>query len=156
MQCSLSPGVRRPRFLNRGRPWAALISAFRDSVLVTSRTRAVLPRRGLRVELLGLAKTRQFLSNSRALSTSPCSVVGWGESNIIFPWSAPFRAFLNANILVASSIFVRQAYWLHSWYHSLNSRFPIGRLWILTITSCWVSGGMNWALKASLKSAHVP
>ena len=105
---------------------------------------------------VGPAKVRQFLSNSLAFSTNPAKVVGIGDSCRILLWSAVLRAKRNAYILVASSILALLAYLLHCWYHSLNSRFFCGVLCTLFIASICISGGMNWALKASLKACHIP
>ena len=128
MQCCRSPGVRHPRhFGGVVRPRVALTSA---SSLMTSRTLGLLLRQkldGCRPCPPGFAKVRQLLLISLAFSTSPARVVGCGDTNMSLLCISGFRFFRKANIFDWSSMWDRRANWLHSWYHSLKSLFPMTR-----------------------------
>jgi len=147
MWCFLSSGVNFPHFL--GFPWKALISMFSLS------SNALRPRHpGL--DLRGPANMCQFLSRSLVAFTNVVMVSGCGDIWTIFWWSDWFKFFLNAYIWVCSSTLAHLACMLQSWYHSLNSLFPMGRLWIFWIDSTWVWGGMNCSLNLVLNYAQVP
>jgi len=147
MRCFLSSGVNFPRFL--GFPWKALISGLGLS------SNALMPgRQG--PDLGGPANMHQFLSRSLAACTSVAMVLGCGDIWMIFWWSDWFKFFLNTYIRVCLSTLARLACMLQSWYHSLNSLFPIGRLWIFWMDSTCVWGGMNCSLNLALNSAQVP
>ena len=157
MQCCHSPGVRRPqRFGGVVRPLVALTSA---SLLMTSRTLGLLLRRKLddhRPCPPGFAKVRQLLLISLAFSTSPARVFGCRDTNMSLLCISGFRFLQKANIFDWSSMRDRRANWLHSWYHSLKSLFPMARECTCLMASAWVSGGMNCSLKLALNCTHVP
>ena len=128
MQCCRSPGVRCPQhFGGFVCPRVALTSA---SLLMTSRTLGLLLRQKLddhRPCPPGFAKVRQLLSISLAFSTSPARVVGCRDTNMSLLCISGFRFFQKANIFDWSSIRDHRVNWLHSWYHSLKSLFPMTR-----------------------------
>ena len=157
MRCCRSPGVRRPwRFGGVVRPLVALTSA---SSLMTSRTLGLLLRRklnGHRPYPPGFPKVRQSLSISLAFSTSPARVVGCRDTRRSLLCISGFRFLRKANIFDWSSMQDRRANWLHSWYHSLKSQFPMARACTCLMALAWVSGGMNCSLKSALNYTHVP
>ena len=150
MRCCRSPGVRRlRRFGGVVRPLVALTSA---SSLMTSRTLGLLLRQKLNRHPCppGFPKVCQSLSISLAFSTSPARVVGCGDTNRSLLCISGFRFLRKANIFDWSSMWDFRANWLHSWYHSLNSLFPMARVCTCLMASAWVSGGMNCSLKSAL------
>jgi len=117
MQYFLSSGVNFPCFL--GFPWNTLISVFGLS------SNALMPgRHGL--DLGGPANMCQFLFRSLVAFTNIVMVSGCRDIWMIFWWSNWFKFFLKAYIWVCSSTLACLACILQSWYHSLNSLFPIG------------------------------
>ena len=64
-------------------------------------------------------------SRSLALSTRSASVAGCSDRAMSFCWSAKLMYFLKAYILVLLSTPDCRAWWLQSWYQSLNSQLPI-------------------------------
>ena len=156
MQCCRSPGVRRPRrFGGVVHPLVALTSA---SSLMTSRTLGLLLRRKLNHRPCppGFPKVRQSLSISLAFSTSPARVVGCRDTRRSLLCISGFKFLRKANIFDWSSMRDRLANWLHSWYHSLKSLFPMARACTCLMASAWVSGRMNCSLKSALNCTHVP
>ena len=138
MRCSLSSEESLPWPRPRPLPCPKLVRCGVVLALISGSSSEVSWRRMLVNRfnaLVGLAKARQFLSNSQAFSTNPANVVGIGDSCRILLWSAGVRAWRKAYILVASSIFAHLANLLHSWYHLLNSRFFCGRLCTFLIAS---------------------
>ncbi len=95
-------------------------------------------------------------SNSLAFSARPSSVVGCGDTPIIFWCNAWGSAFLKANILVSLFAPEQEAYVDHSWYHSLKGRPPIFDVYMALVASNLVYCGIKCFLKAALKSAQVP
>ena len=95
-------------------------------------------------------------SKSLALSTRSASVAGCGDKVMSFCWSAELMHFLNAYILVLLSTPKHWAWWLQSWYQSLNSWLPIYMSCRPLMPSCWTSGGMNCFSKAVLNWFQVP
>ena len=157
MRCCHSPRVRCPRrFGGVVHPLVALTSA---SSLMTSRTLGLLLQQKLndrRPCPPGFPKVRQSLSISLAFSTSPARVVGCRDTKRSLLCISCFRFLRKANIFDWSSMWDRHANWLHSWYHSLKSRFPMARAYTCLMASAWVSGGMNCSLKSALNCTHVP
>jgi hypothetical protein len=147
MRCFRSSEVSFPRFF--GFPWNALISVF--GLLSNARMF------GRRVpDLGGPANMHQFLSRSLAAFTKSAIVAGCGDIWMIFWWSNWFRFLLKAYIRVCSSTLARLACMLHSWYHSLNSLFPIGRLWIFWMdsTCIWGEWIVPWIYSWSRPRCH--
>ena len=157
MWCCHSPRVRRPRrFGGVVRPLVALTSV---SSLMTSRTLGLLFRRKLNDRCPcppGFPKVHQSLSISLAFSTSPARVVGCGDTRRSLLCISGFKFLQKANIFDWSSMRDFRANWLHSWYHSLKSLFPMVRACTCLMASAWVSGGMNCSLKSALNCTHVP
>ena len=157
MWCCHSPRVRRPRrFGGVVCPLVALTSA---SLLMTSQTLGLLLRWKLNDHHPcppGFPKVRQLLSISLAFSTRPARVVGCRDTNRSLLCISGFKFLQKVNIFDWSSMRDFRANWLHSWYHSLKSLFPMARACTCLMASAWVSGGMNCSLKLALNCTHVP
>jgi len=90
-------------------------------------------------------------SRSQALLIRSGSVAGWGDRAMSFCCSAAFMYCWNAYILVLSLMPDRRAWWVQSWYQSLNSWLPMYVSCIPLMASCWTLGGDELFLESSLK-----